>query len=230
MSGNVRGEIGRVSGERAVARFGPFTLDPAKRQLARAGADVHLTPKAFELLSLLVAEAPRVVAKAELHDRLWPRTFVSEATLVGLVKELRRALDDHERTSPIIRTAHAVGYAMAVAVDRGRAPASSGIWHWIDVNGRRIRLLDGENLIGRDPAARVWLDVSSVSRRHARIVVGEDGAVLEDVGSKNRTTVGDTVLSGRVSLRDGDRIAVGSSVLVYRASPGGMSTDTQVEA
>ena len=62
----------------------------------RGDAVVHLTAKAFDLLALLVDEAPRVVRKAELHERLWPGTFVSEAALGALVKELRRALEDRD--------------------------------------------------------------------------------------------------------------------------------------
>jgi DNA-binding winged helix-turn-helix (wHTH) protein len=66
-----------------------------------------------DLLALLIAEAPRVVRKDELHQRLWPGTFVSDATLVGLIKEVRRALDDHDGEPPLIRTAHGVGCALA---------------------------------------------------------------------------------------------------------------------
>ena len=227
MSGEIPVTLGGVSGGRAVARFAAFTLDPSSRRLTRGTVDVHLTPKAFDLLTLLVNEAPRVISKAELHDRLWPGTFVSEATLVSLVKELRRALHDRDPASPIIRTAHGVGYACAAAVEAGPAPdVSRGASHWIDVQGRRIRLLDGENLIGRDPASRVWLDVPSISRRHARILVGRDGAVLEDLGSKNRTKVGETMLTGKQRLGDGDRILVGPIALVYRTSSTGLSTDT----
>ena len=140
MSGEIRGGFGGLSGEPAVARFGPFTLDPATRQLQRGAEVVHLTPKAFDLLTLLVGEAPRVVAKAEAHDRLWPGTFVSDATLVGVVKELRRALEDRDQSAPIVRTAHGVGYALAVAVERATGGATQ-VWHWIDVDGRRIRLV-----------------------------------------------------------------------------------------
>jgi DNA-binding winged helix-turn-helix (wHTH) protein len=230
MSGRMPGKIGGFSGERPVARFGPFALDPATRHLLRDGRAVHLTPKAFDLLTLLVAEAPRVVPKAAVHERLWPGTFVSDATLTGLVKELRRALEDQDRSAPILRTAHGVGYAFAAALDRGPGPESSQLWHWIDVNGRRIRLVEGENVIGRDPASRVWLDVASVSRRHARIVLGGGGARLEDLGSKNRTTVAETVVDGHVDLRDGDHISIGPIRLVYRTSASGLPTETQVDA
>jgi DNA-binding winged helix-turn-helix (wHTH) protein len=89
-----------------IARFGSFVVDSDRRQLiSHEGGEIHLTPKAFDLLVLLVLEAPRIVRKGELHDRLWPRTFVSDATLAGLVKEIRRGLDDHNSSAPLIRTA-----------------------------------------------------------------------------------------------------------------------------
>jgi DNA-binding winged helix-turn-helix (wHTH) protein len=228
MSGKMPGQFEGVSGERAVFRFADLTLDVATRQVSRAAGELHLTPKAFDLLAILAHEAPRVVTKAELHERLWPRTFVSDATLVSLVKELRRTLDD--QATPIIRTAHGVGYALAVAVDHVSKHARPDVWHWLEVDGRHIRLVDGENVIGRDPACRVWLDVASVSRRHARVVIGADGARLEDLGSKNRTTLGSAAVEDQVRLSDGDEIHVGPIRLVYRQSRSGMSTETQVGA
>jgi DNA-binding winged helix-turn-helix (wHTH) protein len=207
------------------ARFGPFAVDPDQRRQSRNGDDVHLTPNAFGLLVLLVDEAPRVVRKAELHQRLWPGTFVSEAALVVLVKELRRALDDHDPSAPVVRTAHGVGYAFAAPVDRASLRPST-VSRWILAGARRIALSAGENVIGRDPAAAVLLDVAGVSRRHARIVVSERGAVLEDLGSKNGTTIGDQPLTGRVALRDGDQIHVGPALVIFHASASGISTET----
>ena len=75
-------------------KFGAFELDGGQRQLRRDGREIHLTPKAFDLLGLLIEHAPQVVPKAELHRAMWPTSVVSDATLVGLIKELRRALDD----------------------------------------------------------------------------------------------------------------------------------------
>jgi DNA-binding winged helix-turn-helix (wHTH) protein len=206
-------------------RFGAFVFDSALRQVSRDGDEIHLTPKAFDLLALLVDEAPRVVRKTELHERLWPGTFVSDATLVGLVKELRRALDDREAGAPIIRTAHGVGYAFTAQIDRAisRRPTTS---RWIVAGSRRIALTDGEHVIGRDPASAIWLDVAGVSRRHARIVVGDEGTQIEDLGSKNGTRVGDAPLSRLVMLHDGDRINIGPIVVVYHCSSSGMSTET----
>jgi eukaryotic-like serine/threonine-protein kinase len=100
-----------------MTRFGSFELDPAQRQLRRDGSEMHVTPKAFDLLALLIDAAPRVVRKSELHERLWPTTFVADATLAGLVKELRRALDDRDPERPVIRTAHRVGYAFCAPLE-----------------------------------------------------------------------------------------------------------------
>jgi DNA-binding winged helix-turn-helix (wHTH) protein len=206
-------------------RFGAFALDSDRRQLSRDDVEIHLTPKAFDLLALLVGEAPRVVRKNELHERLWPGTFVSDAALVVLVKELRRALEDRDPRAAIIRTAHGVGYACAAPIDR-EPVRSTPVSRWIVAGGRRIALTAGTNLIGRDPTATVLLDVSGVSRRHAQVVVDEREAVLEDLGSKNGTRVGETLLKGKVVLHDGDRILAGPVLIVYHASASGISTDT----
>ena len=211
-----------------VVRFGVFALDLARRHLCRDTTIIHLTPKAFDLLQVLIDEAPRVVEKHELHDRLWPGTFVSDATLVGLVKELRRALEDRDSKSPIIRTVHRVGYAFCPDIARGAtALPESRSSHWLVLHGRRAALQEGENVIGRSPACHVCLDAAGVSRTHARIVVDGNSVRLGDLGSKNGTTVNDQPATADVVLRDGDRVGFGSIVGVYRSSAAGMSTETQ---
>jgi DNA-binding winged helix-turn-helix (wHTH) protein len=223
----LRGIRGEIAYDLFVTtRFGPFVLDDGRRQLLRNERAVHLTPKAFDLLVLLISEGPRVVGKRELHERLWPGTFISDATLAGLIKELRRALDDHSPDAPIIRTAHRVGYAFCAAVDTVK-PRSSRPWHWLVLRGRRVALGEGENVVGRDPASAVCLDDPSVSRRHARLVVDADGVRLEDLGSKNGTTVGGAALHDVTALGGGERLVFGSVVAVYRTAASGMSTETR---
>lgn len=207
-------------------RFGAFSLDSERRQLRRADTDVHLTPKAFDLLAVLVTEAPRVVHKKELHERLWPDSFVAEATLVGLIKELRRALDDRDAAAPLIRTAHGVGYAFAGAVDVQPTPLPPAVSRWLVVGRRRIPLADGDHVIGRDPSVAIHVDSSGVSRRHACIVVRGSEVALEDLGSKNGTRLNDRVIAGRVALHDGDQIQLGPAVVVFRSSTSGSSTET----
>ena len=206
-------------------RFDGYRLDGDERRLTRDGEDVHLTPKAFDLLCVLLAEAPRVVPKGELHERLWPESYVSEATLTGLVKEVRRAIDAPGASSRI-RTAHGVGYAFAIAPADDRAASSTR--HWLLVAGRPVALTPGENLIGRDPRATVCLDYAGVSRRHARVTLDDRGATLEDLGSKNGTRVGDGALNGAVLLENGDTIHVGPAVLVYRMSEEALTTERQL--
>jgi DNA-binding winged helix-turn-helix (wHTH) protein len=90
-------------------RFGDFVLDPGTRQLRRGEEERHLGPEAFELLELLLRHRPNVVAKATIHDCLWPGTFVSESTLATVVGEVRAALSDDAKSPRFLRTAHGVG-------------------------------------------------------------------------------------------------------------------------
>lgn len=218
-----------MRGNRERVRFGRFTLDRGQRLLSRDGTPVHLTPKAYDLLSVLIAEAPRVVTKADLHVELWRDSFVSDATLTGLVKELRRALQDEDPAWPVIRTVHRVGYAFCPALEEdsdGQVPTPPQTSYWLVACGRRMVLHDGDNIIGRDPAADVWLDSPSVSRRHSRIAIAEDRITIEDVGSKNGTTVNEAPVTGKMALHDGDRIVFGSVDGVFRSARTGLSTET----
>jgi DNA-binding winged helix-turn-helix (wHTH) protein len=209
-----------------IARFKHLTYDSERRQLLDANRQpLHLTPKAFELLSLLIERAPAVVTKPEIHKRLWSEVFVTDATLVGLVKELRRVLDDRNPSSPIIRTAHRVGYALC-DVERAGESRFTLAAHWIVDEHRRISLHQGENIVGRDPRADVWVDLAGVSRRHARIVIHDAQAEIEDLGSKNGTSVGDKQLTVPYILQNGDGIHVGPARLIYRFSESGGSTET----
>lgn len=209
-----------------MAQFGTFELDSQRRQLRRAGQDLHLRPKAFELLSILVDAAPRVVPKAELHQLLWPSGVVTDATLVALVKEIRRVLEDAEAQQPLIRTVHRVGYALDAPVSR--APQARRSSRWLVVGERRIALVDGENIIGRDPDVNVWLDFATVSRRHARLQVTSAGTVLEDLASKNGTTVDGIRITAPQPLRNGQRFACGRLGLTYRESGAGLPTATEL--
>ena len=203
--------------------FAGFVLHPESRRLVYEGADLHLTPKAFDLLSLLVAAAPRVVSKAELHARLWPDSFVSDATLAGLVKEVRKTLGAREGTGEIVRTVTRVGYACAVPVDQGSDTPPS-LRHWLVAEGRSFPLRQGPNVVGREPDAPVWLDDASVSRRHACITI-TDGARIADLGSKNGTKVNAQEVVVPVSLEDGDQVTIGKVVLQYRYSASSLSTE-----
>jgi TolB-like protein/DNA-binding winged helix-turn-helix (wHTH) protein/Flp pilus assembly protein TadD len=74
--------------------FGPFVLDPAEKALLRDGHPISLPFKAFETLLALVENHGHVLEKAELLRRIWPNTFVEEATLAQNIFTLRKVLND----------------------------------------------------------------------------------------------------------------------------------------
>jgi DNA-binding winged helix-turn-helix (wHTH) protein len=211
-----------------IVRFGVWTFD-AERRLITGEDDttVHLTPKAFDLLTVLIEAAPRVVRKDELHRRLWPGVFVSDATLAGLVKEVRHAFRDADNKCPIVRTSHGVGYAFAGGMEPLAQPSDVPDY-WVIVSDRRVRLTSREVFFGRDAASDVRLDAAGVSRRHARIVLTSTGAYLEDLGSKNGTMLGGKACAGPTPLQDGDTIRLGPVSMIFRVSDSKGSTETVV--
>ncbi len=214
-------------------RFGPFTLDLDTRQLTRASREIYLELKAFELLVALISERPKVLSKAALQQRLWPDTFVAEANLSNLIAGIREALGDRARAPKFIRTAHGFGYAFcgeATTVPDARTTESDRPSCWLEWNRRRFPLSVGEHVIGRDADVEIRLDASTVSRRHARLVVTVEGTMLEDFGSKNGTFRGNERVTSPVSLNDGDDIRIGSLLVTFHMRALLMSTDTQMQS
>ena len=212
-------------------RFGPFALDLDARRLTRGARAIHLSNKAFDLLALLASARPALVAKADLIEQLWPGTFVVEANLSNLIAEIRAALGDHSRRPRFIRTVHGRGYVFCAAAidDPESRDRSANVKGWIEWGTLRFPLTHGSHIIGRDPDSAVRLDSSTVSRRHARILIDADRTVLEDFGSKNGTFIRDRkVTSNPVSLADGDEIRIGSLLLTYHVRGASGSTDTFV--
>ncbi|HUL72411.1 MAG TPA: FHA domain-containing protein [Vicinamibacterales bacterium] len=212
-------------------RFGSCVLDLDARQLFRGGQPVHLSPKAFELLKILVSARPKAISKAELHERIWPGTFVTDDSLARLVTEARAAIGDHARTPTFLRTVHAFGYAFAGVAPEGTRvdrPAAEPTC-WLVYEGRALALADGENIIGRDPGARVTLDSIRVSRRHARVTVSGRSATIEDLGSRNGTLLNGERTAGPVGLTDGDEITIGGFALKFRAALDAQPTEPDTE-
>lgn len=98
--------------------FGPFRLDPLKRRLSRDGEPLKLTPKAFELLLVLVEERGRTVAKDELLERVWAGTIVEENNLNQNITALRKTLGDSRQESQYIATIPGLGYRFVAEVRR----------------------------------------------------------------------------------------------------------------
>jgi DNA-binding winged helix-turn-helix (wHTH) protein len=211
-------------------RFERFVVDCDTRQLLHEGRELHLAPKAFDLLVLLLRNRPRAMTKSELLEHLWPGVFVEETNLASLVAEIRRALGDSATKPMFLRTVHRFGYRFVgdVAESGGAsAPATqAGARPCLVAMNRSIMLMEGANTIGRTPDATIPCEASGVSRLHARIVVSNGEATIEDLGSKNGTHIGrERVTSAR--LQDGDEIRLGRATFVYRTEPPpGPTTDT----
>lgn len=206
--------------------FGTFTLDCDTRQLLSGGRAVHLSPKAFALLALLLESRPRVLTKADLQQRLWPDTFVAEANLSNLIAEIRQAIGDLAHQPRFIRTAHGCGYAFSGDATIARGPMSASQVCWLTWGRQRFVLSAGEHIIGRDEGADIRLNETTVSRRHARVVVGTESLQLEDLGSKNGTFRADQRVTTSIPLADGDIVRVGSLALTVSVRAPGGTTDT----
>ncbi|HET7218591.1 MAG TPA: FHA domain-containing protein [Vicinamibacterales bacterium] len=200
-------------------QFAEFTLDTEARQLFERSREVHLSPKAFELLKVLVEERPRALSKQELLDRVWPGTFVSDASLARSVSELRSALNDHSRSAGFIQTVHGFGYRFF----EGRVPDAMAATFvddelvcWLVNQNYEFQVTEGEHIIGREPGASIRLDSPRVSRTHARLVRRGRDASIEDLGSKNGTFVRGARITEQTPLQDGDEVQIGPIAFRFR--------------
>ena len=218
-------------------RFGPFLYDPVSHGLLRDGEEVSLTHKGRELLLLFLHNPGRLLTREQIVTKIWPDVAVTDDALRFQVAELRKAFGD--KGEAFISTIRREGYRweapVKVAADRPVRVAEEAGTRRIEpryrlvLDTREIQLLEGENVVGRDPDAALWIDHPSVSRRHARIVVAGGKAMLEDLESKNGTHLNGKKIERRAALSDGDEVRIGPEVMVFRTvSPGTTRTERQI--
>ena len=168
---------------------------------------------------MLAHARPKALSKKELHETLWPSTFVSEANLSNLVAEIRTALGDRARAPVFIRTVHRFGYAFcgdaSTVVPQDHRPTADLPVCWLEWGRARFPLSVGVHMIGRDEDADIAIDASTVSRRHAHVIVTLDGVVLHDLGSKNGTFRGDQQVTSPTPLADGDALRIGTVLVTF---------------
>ncbi|HEY6483550.1 MAG TPA: FHA domain-containing protein [Steroidobacteraceae bacterium] len=197
-------------------KFANCVLDLRARQLERGEKLVPLEPKMYELLEVLIKRRPAVVTNNELDELLWPQVYVARTSLTRLISELRAVLGDTPRDSRIIRTVYKSGYAFCANVtsmpSAGAAPAKIElVW-----KRQSLPLTDGEHIAGRDAECSLVIDATTVSRRHARVMVVSGTATIEDLGSTNGTHVNGTRITAPTRLAPGNEVALGSEVLHVR--------------
>jgi DNA-binding winged helix-turn-helix (wHTH) protein len=189
--------------------FGTCALDVDSRRLFRDGSPVRLSPRGFKLLAMLLEQRSRALSKNGLLGALWPDTFVSETNLATLVTEIRSAIGD-AKPWHYVRTLHGFGYSFdaPVRVEDERAQPKPR-WKLVGAAGE-FTIPDGEHVLGRGRDARIVVEGPLVSRRHALLVASGASLTIEDLGSKNGTTIGTEAVAGRRTLATGDVIWIGS--------------------
>ena len=186
--------------------FGSFVLDLDTRELRRGGESVPLSPKAYQLLEVLVVNRPKALSKSALQERLWPDTFVLDKNLVNLVAEIREALGDNATDPRFVRTVPKFGYAFRHSTSPGSAAGArmrpTGAHFRLAWPGGRAALTDGEYVLGRDPDLELFLDAHDVSRRHARITIaGNDATHRGSQQQERHVRVGSTRRLGYATRR-----------------------------
>lgn len=205
--------------------FDRFVLDSDQKLLSRGDEPVHLTPRAFRLLEVLLRQHPKAVSKRDLLDHVWSGAIVEEANLKTLVREIRTALEERGGRVDTIRTAYGFGYAVngPVQSEESSTPVPLVALRWTD---GFVRLPAGDHLIGRRAGTAVMIDAPSVSREHARLTVTRDELLLTDLGSKNGTFVGAARIDAPVRLFDVCRITIGEVLVDVTRLGKDTSTET----
>jgi DNA-binding winged helix-turn-helix (wHTH) protein len=226
-------------------RFGEFELDVAAYALWRAGERIKLEKIPMELLILLVGRAGTLADRRTIQASLWGSdVFVEHDSATNTaIRKIRQALGDDAEKPRFIETVVGKGYRFIAPVERHRsesdvrgnnefevAPVSPGrqrrsFPHYCVTRGRQEFVLDrGENLLGRDPDAHVYIDHPSVSRHHAQISIQSDRAILEDLKSRNGTFLEGRRIEAPTEIRHGAIIGLGPITLTFVVLTGAAST------
>ena len=89
--------------------FGDFRVDPQNRALRLGEEPIALTPKAFEVLLLLIQHSSQIVSKDELMRAIWSDRFVEESNLTQTVFMLRKALGETPEQRYILSRGAGIG-------------------------------------------------------------------------------------------------------------------------
>lgn len=200
-------------------RFAGYELDLTAYALRRAGQTVKLEKLPMEVLSLLVQRAGALVARSEIEAALWGTTvFVDrDAAINTAIRKIRHALRDDAARPRFVETVVGKGYRFVASVESRPAPTHhSPFPRYLVTRGKQeFALESGQTIFGRDPVAEVFIDHPSVSRRHASLSIGADGAVLEDLGSRNGTFLNGRRIEGSVKIDHGAIIGLGPIALTF---------------
>jgi DNA-binding winged helix-turn-helix (wHTH) protein len=206
-------------------RFGEFHLDMAAYALSRADKRIKLEKIPMELLILLVGSAGTLVDRRTIQAALWgPDVFVEHDSATNTaVRKIRQALDDDADQPRFVETVVGKGYRFIAPIE-GRTERRPFPAYCVTRGKQEFMLGGGDNLLGRDPDARVYIDHPSVSRRHAQISIRPNRATLEDLDSRNGTFLSGRRIDSPTEIHHGAIIGLGPITVTFRMLSGPAST------
>jgi DNA-binding winged helix-turn-helix (wHTH) protein/tetratricopeptide (TPR) repeat protein len=169
-----------VASEKRI-NFYPFCLDLANECLWKGRQAIKLRPKAFALLNYLLSRPGQLITKEELLNAVWPETFVGEAILKVIIRQLREALGDDPKSPRFIETAHRRGYRFIGQIAQSvHMPADDQqIEAGKSISASPLRAaVAPTGVVGRDEALarmRGWLGKMLDGERQIVFVTGEPG-------------------------------------------------------
>jgi DNA-binding winged helix-turn-helix (wHTH) protein len=209
---------------RGTFRFGTFELDLAAYVLKAQGDAVRLERIPMEVLALLVQRAGLLVERSEIAAAVWgPDVFLEqEAAINTAVRKIRQVLGDDAAAPRFVQTVMGKGYRFIAAVESlapARESAASGGQdrseaYVVKVGGQEFVLHSGETVLGRDPAAGIYVDHPSVSRHHASLSIEPGRVRLQDLGSRNGTFLNGRRIDGSAEISEDAIIGLGPVTLV----------------
>jgi len=211
-------------------RLGEWLVEPRLNRLTGDGESIQIELKMMDVLVCLAEHAGELVERQTLIDTVWATEFISENILTRAVAELRSALGDDVKAPSYIETIHRRGYRLVAKITPIAASAASSeasVAFKLEGDGGDHILRHGENVIGRSDDADVSIDSTDVSRWHARILVSNTAATVEDLGSKNGTYLNGVKLDQPKPLENGDEIRIGRDVARFRFVIEGDATVTE---
>jgi eukaryotic-like serine/threonine-protein kinase len=195
--------------------FGPYRVDPEKELLLREGQPVPLTPKAFQVLLVLLQRNPETVTKDELMQTVWPDSFVEEANLSRNVFLLRKALGEGPTDHRFVITVTGKGYRFAEEVRRiagsgnGIAAATSAAVKNDNANEKTTEPNKGEK---EESKSKVWTFIAIAVllaiaggaawrlRPHKPLLTEKDTIVVADYANMTGENVFDEALQQGLAI------------------------------
>ena len=151
-------------------RFGPYRLDRAAYRLVDGDRSIELSPKALDLLLLLVEHAGSLVTKDEILKAVWPDVAVTDNALTQVVSDLRHALGDSSSAPRYLETVPRRGYRFIAPVETVTAGPAPGTPASPAGALKSIAVLDFTNVTGEAEVAWLAAGIAETVTNDLRVI------------------------------------------------------------